>query len=256
MLKKGLFIIFVPLLLLTACTSQSKNHTVELTISAASSMKDVLTKIQRNYEKANPEIKLYFNFGASGALQQQISQGAEVDVFLSAAKKEFNQLEKDGILDFDYSSNLVGNKLVLVQPKNSSKANLDFKDLVNGSVEKISIGTPESVPAGMYAQELLNRLGIWSKVNSKIIFTKDVRQVLTYVETGNVDAGIVYRTDALVSKKVIVTSTAAPGMHQPIIYPVGVLKESKQKKEAIAFYEYLKSKEAQAIFEEFGFQVF
>lgn len=256
MLKKGLFIIFVPLLLLTACTSQSKNHTVELTISAASSMKDVLTKIQRNYEKANPEIKLYFNFGASGALQQQISQGAEVDLFLSAAKKEFNQLEKDGILDFDYSSNLVGNKLVLVQPKNSSKANLDFKDLANGSVEKISIGTPESVPAGMYAQELLNRLDIWSKVNSKIIFTKDVRQVLTYVETGNVDAGIVYRTDALVSKKVIVTSTAAPGMHQPIIYPVGVLKESKQKKEAIAFYEYLKSKEAQAIFEEFGFQVF
>ena len=127
-----------------------------------------------------------------------------------------------------------------------------FADLTKA--EKIALGTRETVPAGQYGVESLQNMKLWSAVESKIVYTKDVRQVLTYTETENVDAGIVYKTDALVSDKVSVVASANEDTHTPIIYPVGVIKDSKHVKEAEDFYHFLQSDEAMKVFEKYGFQ--
>jgi molybdate transport system substrate-binding protein len=147
---------------------------------------------------------------------------------------------------------LVGNEIVLVTPKGSDKGIKSFTDITKAT--KISIGTPETVPAGMYAKDALKRLQVWSEIEGKVVYAKDVRQVLTYVETGNVDAGIVYKTDAIISKAVDVVDTAKETMHAPIIYPVGVINSSSHLKEAEHFYEYLRNKTSIATFEKYGFK--
>lgn len=225
---------------------------VELTISAAASLQDALNEITTNFNKIHSHVKINYNFGASGALQQQISQGAPVDLFFSAAEDKFDQLVNDGFIEKKNGTNLVGNELVLVVPKVSNKGIKAFEDLIKA--EKISIGTPESVPAGQYAKETLENLNVWKGVEGKVVYAKDVRQVLTYVETANVDAGIVYKTDALTSTKVEIVATAGENTHTPIIYPVGVMKESKHPKEAQLFYDYLQNKKSIETFKKYGFK--
>ncbi|WP_438503589.1 molybdate ABC transporter substrate-binding protein [Ectobacillus ponti] len=234
------------LLALFGCAKQEQ---VSLTISAAASLQNALTDIQKQYETDHPNMKLSFNFGSSGALQQQIEQGAPVDVFFSAAEDKFQALQKKGLVS--EGKNVLGNKLVLVAPKNSALKG--FSDLV--SAKQVSMGAPESVPAGKYAKQSLTKLGLWQAVESKMIYAKDVRQVLTYVETGNVEAGIVYETDAKVSDKVKIVATADAGTHDPIVYPLGVLKATKHKAEADDFYKYLQSDAALKIFQKYGFTV-
>lgn len=225
---------------------------VELTVSAAASLQDALHDITADFEKEHSTIKINYNFGASGALQQQISQGAPVDLFFSAAEDKFDKLVQDGLIEKSKGMDLVGNELVLVVPKDSNKGIQTFEDLPKA--ERLSIGTPESVPAGQYAKDTLEHLGVWKDVEGKVVFAKDVRQVLTYVETNNVDAGIVYKTDALTSSKVKIAAAAEDNSHAPIIYPVGVMKDSAHPKEALAFYEYLQSQESMKILEEYGFK--
>ncbi|MGU3441808.1 molybdate ABC transporter substrate-binding protein [Bacillus cereus] len=257
----GALILSFLLIFSVACTSGEKHtksaakedKTVELTISAAASLQDALKEIEKQYKEKEPNIKLSFNFGASGALQQQIEQGAPADLFFSAAEDKFQTLVKKGFISEKEGKNLLGNELVLVIPKDSSLTK--FQDLKDEKIKKIALGTPESVPAGKYAKASLTHENLWNDVQNKVVFTKDVRQVLTYVETGNVDAGIVYKTDALISDKVKIGETAAATSHEPIHYPLGVIKESKHKKEATSFYEYLQSKDAQSIFKKYGFTV-
>jgi len=237
----------------TQTTSKSVEN-VELTISAAASLQDALEVIHHTYLEEHPEITLKFNFGASGSLQQQITQGAPVDLFFSAAEDKFDLLVEDGTISKEYGSDLLGNELVLVVPK-EDQAIKSFKDLAKKDVDKISIGTPETVPAGKYAKESLEKTNIWNAVESKIVYAKDVRQVLSYVETANVDAGIVYKTDALVSDKVAIVATANPDSHTPIIYPVGIINDSKQYEAAKAFYEYLHNEESLKVFEDYGFTI-
>ncbi|TKC16791.1 molybdate ABC transporter substrate-binding protein [Robertmurraya kyonggiensis] len=241
--------------IMTACSnngqSNAKKEAVELTISAAASLQDALTEITTNFNKKYPDIKINYNFGASGALQQQISQGAPVDLFFSAAEDKFYKVVDEGLIKTDQSIDLVGNEIVLIVPEDSNQEINAFEDLVNA--DKISIGTPESVPAGKYAQETLTNSNLWNDFEGKIVYAKDVRQVLTYVETGNVDAGIVYKTDALISSKVKIVSTADSNTHGPIIYPVGIIKNSDHLQEAELFYEYLQSEEAMNTFNKFGF---
>ncbi|MFP3125365.1 molybdate ABC transporter substrate-binding protein [Ectobacillus funiculus] len=225
---------------------------VELTMSAAASLQNALTDIEKTYEKDHTNIDLKFNFGASGALQQQIKQGAPVDLFFSAAEDKFDELVKEGQIDQKQGVDLVGNELVLIVPKDTTKSIKDFSDL-SAQADKIALGTPEAVPAGKYAQQTLEKLNLWNQVSSKVVYAKDVRQVLSYVETGNVDAGVVYKTDALVSDKVKVVATADPKTHDPIIYPVGVVKDTKHPKEAEEFYKYLQSKAALKVLEQYGF---
>ncbi|MGX9134319.1 molybdate ABC transporter substrate-binding protein [Rummeliibacillus sp. JY-2-4R] len=225
---------------------------VELTISAAASLKDTMDVIQHAYQEEHPGTTLKFNFGASGSLQQQISQGAPVDLFFSAAEDKFDLLVKEGTIAKEDGLNLLGNELVLVVPKENQSIKA-FEDLVKKNTGKISLGTPETVPAGKYAKESLEKMNLWKDVESKVVYAKDVRQVLSYVETGNVDAGIVYKTDALVSKKVKIIASANPATHSPIIYPVGIIKDSEHYEAAKEFYEYLQSDDALKVFEEYGF---
>jgi molybdate transport system substrate-binding protein len=264
-LKKSYLLVFSMILLLAVAAGCSKNGShkenqqdkassekkVELTVSAAASLQDVLNEIKKDYEKQNPNVKITYNFGASGALQQQISKGAPVDLFFSAAEDKFDQLVQEGFIEKNKGTDLVGNELVLVVPKDSEEAIKGFSDLKK--VKKFAIGTPESVPAGDYAKETLKNLKLWNDVDKNIVYAKDVRQVLTYVETGNVDAGIIYKTDALISPKVKVAATANENTHTPIIYPVGVLKESSHLREAEQFYKYLQKEETLHNFEKFGF---
>ena len=267
------FIILTILLLgsLVACTNNNSRdpsldkkesqkesdhrENVELTISAAASLKNAMEVIQQTYQEEHPEIKLTFNFGGSGSLQQQISNGAPVDLFFSADKVKFDRLVVDGTISETDKTDLLGNELVLITPKEKPSSLTSFGDLAKEEIHTISIGTPETVPAGTYAKELLKQINVWEKIESKVIFAKDVRQVLTYIETSNVDAGIVYKTDAMISNKVQIVATANPNTHTPIIYPIGVIKNTKHYEEARDFYTYLQSTESMKVFTDYGFTI-
>lgn len=237
-------------------TGTDGNEKIELTVSAAASLKDAMEIIQHTYEEEHPEIKLHFNFAGSGSLQQQISQGAPVDLFFSAAKDKFDLLVEGGLIAKEDGIELLGNELVLVIPNEGDSTITHFDDLLNEKVDKVSIGTPETVPAGQYAKESLEKMGIWSDVEAKMVYAKDVRQVLSYVETGNVAAGIVYKTDAFVSKKVRIVATADMETHSPIVYPVGIIKASTHYEAADDFYRFLQSEDALKVFEEYGFTTY
>ena len=256
-MKKPTVLFCSTIIVATGCTTAgtSKDHVkqekVELTISAASSLQDALTNIKTNFERKYPNVKINFNFGASGSLQQQISNGAPVDLFFSAAEDKFNILMKNGLIEKKNEKDLLGNEIVLVVPKDAKNGINSFEDLTKAT--KVSIGTPDVVPAGKYAMETLRNINIWNSVEGKIVYAKDVRQVLTYVETGNVEAGIVYKTDALTSSKVKIIATANNHSHVPIIYPVGMIKNSSHSKEARLFYEYLQNEKSMKVFENYGF---
>ncbi|MEH7334808.1 molybdate ABC transporter substrate-binding protein [Neobacillus drentensis] len=225
---------------------------VELTISAAASLQNALTDIKADFEKKHPNVTINYNLGASGALQQQISQGAPVDLFFSAAEDKFQKLIQDGLIEKKNGTDLVGNELVLVVPKGSNKGINTFEDLTKS--DKVALGTPESVPAGQYGKQTLDKLNVWKSIEGKIVYGKDVRQVLTYVESNNVDAGLVYKTDALTSQKVEIVATAKDDTHDPIIYPVGVIKNSTHQKEAQLFYDYLQNDQSMKTLEKYGFK--
>jgi molybdate transport system substrate-binding protein len=257
---RKLFLVGLAIFLLIgicACSSKEQDQTkpVELTISAAASLNEALNELKKSFEKEHPYIKLFYNIGGSGALKQQILQGAPVDLFLSASHDQFSELAQEGLIEEQYQVDLLGNQLVLItNNKNSAQLN-GFSDLTNNQVSKIAIGMPESVPAGKYAKQTLQHIGIWEQIQPAVIQTKDVRQVLTYVETGNVDVGIVYMTDVKVSDKVKVVAIADEQTHDSIIYPAGIINSSANKKEAKLFLNFLQSSSAKKIFEKYGFKV-
>lgn len=226
----------------------------EIMISAAASLKNCIQDLSAMYTEKNPQVTITSNFGASGALQQQIEQGAPADVFFSAGIKQMNALKEKGMMLDSSVKNILENKVVLITPK--SAASLDFfEDLAKTSVKKIGVGEPKSVPVGQYTEQIFQNLGLTDKVASKLIFAKDVREVLSWVETGNVDAGVVYETDAKISKDVTICSTAPEGSHKKVIYPVGVVKASKHADEAQKFVDFLFSDEAKQVFTRYGFTV-
>jgi molybdate transport system substrate-binding protein len=225
-----------------------------LTVSAAISLKDALDELGHIYEKGRPGAKITFNYGGSGTLQHQIEQGAPVDIFFSAAEKQMDALASGGLLVPGTRSDVVSNVLVLVAPASSNTVK-SFQDLDLPDVKIIALGEPATVPAGQYARQTLEHLGLLASVEKKAVFAKDVRTVLTYVETGNADAGVVYQTDARSSSKVRVVATAPAGSHDPIVYPAAVLKSSKDIAAGRAFLEFLESSEGRGVFEKYGFTV-
>ncbi len=225
---------------------------VELLISAAASLKDSLSAVGNAFEEKHPNIKLVFSFGSSGALQQQIENGAAVDVFISAATKQMDSLNEKGLIVGDTRREFLKNELVLIVPK-EEKSVSGFEDLTSEKIQHISLGEPKGVPAGQYAQEMLTKLGIIDQIKNKFVYGNDVKEVLTWVETGDADAGIVYATDARSSQKVRVVAKAPEDSHKPIYYPAAVIKETKNPDEAKAFTEFLYGSEAKPIFEKYGF---
>ena len=216
-------------------------------------MQDALKAVGENYQESS-NTNVSYNFGSSGTLQQQIEQGAPVDVFISAAQKQMDALAAKDLLLAGTRQDLLKNEVVLIIPRNAN-APSSFQNLTSSAVERFSLGQPESVPAGQYGKEVLTSLNLYDQLKPKTVFAKDVRQVLTYVETGNVDAGIVYATDALLSNKVKVVATAPEGTHEPIIYPVAVLKRTENPEAAKEFVQFLSGDRAQALFEKYGFKM-
>ncbi len=230
--------------------AQSKTS---LTISAAASLKDALVEVEAAYQKSQPNVEFSNNFAGSGTLATQIDQGAPVDVFLSAAARQMDDLETKSLLAPGSRRNLLRNTLVLIAPLDSKLS--DFKGLVAGDVKMIALGDPASVPAGQYGRQTLIALHLLDKVSTKIVFAKDVRQVLTYVETGNADAGLVYGTDAKSSSKVRIVATAQESSHDPILYPAAVVKGSRDQAAALKFVDFLGSPAASAVFVRYGFTI-
>ncbi|WHH61726.1 molybdate ABC transporter substrate-binding protein [Petroclostridium sp. X23] len=238
----------------TAPASVQQEKNIELIVSAAASMKDAMEEIKELYAQEKTNVTITYNFGSSGSLQQQIEQGAPADVFLSAAAKQMDALKEKGLIIEDTYKELLENKVVLIAPKDSSKVS-GFEGLDAEDVQKVALGEPESVPAGKYAKEVLTNLKLWDKVQTKATLGKDVRVVLTWVETGDVDAGIVYGTDAKISDKVKVVETAPEGSHSPVIYPAAVIKDSKNEAAAREFITFLTGDKAKDVFEKYGFSV-
>ncbi|AFY74478.1 molybdenum ABC transporter, periplasmic molybdate-binding protein [Synechococcus sp. PCC 7502] len=220
----------------------------KLLVSAAASLQPVLQEI-----RSIDSTKITYNFGSSGALQQQIEQGAPIDVFISAGVKQMDTLESKGLLSF--KANLLTNQLVLITPKSSPIKLTNFLQLLNANIKRIAIGETRSVPAGQYAKEALENLGIFEQLQSKFVLGNNVRFVLTAVESGEVDAGIIYITDAKSSDKVLISAIADQKLYSPIIYPVGIIKSSKNPRAAKGYVEFLQTKAASSVFEKYGFGV-
>jgi molybdate transport system substrate-binding protein len=229
--------------------------TSTILVAAAASLQKALQEVTPIYTKANPNQSVNYNFAASGVLQQQIEQGAPVDVFISAADKQMTNLQSKGLLGSGTQQNLLTNQLVLIVPKQSSVSLANFRHLIKPEVKRISIGEPRSVPVGQYATEVFKNLGILEQIKSKFVLGNNVKSVLTTVETGNVDAGIVYITDAKSSDKVTIAAIADQKLHSPIHYPIAVIKSSKSLAGSRQFIEFLQSKPAQTVFKKYGFGI-
>lgn len=227
----------------------------EILVSAAASLTDAFNEIGKSYSGANRGTIVRFNFGASGALQQQILQGAPVDVFASASPKEMDALQREGRILPATRADFAANRLVLIAPPGSRLKS--WSDLRAAPVRRIAISNPDSVPSGRYAKDTLTRRGLWNLVQPKAIFGENVRQTLTYVTGGNVDAGIVFATDQKAEgRRARVVDSAIPGQdHSPIVYPAAVLKSTTNRATAEKFVQFLRGPAAGAILARYGFQL-
>jgi molybdate transport system substrate-binding protein len=261
--RKIKLLLTVSLLVLTGCNSSGSQSSLasitptaqtELIVSAAASLQDSLKEFAVLYGKTHSDIKITFNFGASGALQQQIEQGAPADLFISAGQKQMDTLITEQLIAKEQTVQLMANTLVVIVPGDSKLQLSAATDLNDPKLQKLALGDAESVPAGTYAKESLSFYKLWDSLLPKLVFAKDVRQVLTYVESGNVDAGMVYSTDALTSKRVKVAFTLDPASYHAIQYPAGVVKTTKHANAAAALLADLQGKEAAEIFNKYGFK--
>ena len=246
---KRLFLLVLIALVISGCQS-NESEPVSITVAAAASLSDAMKELNSVYEKEHPGTDITLNLASSGVLANQIKQGAPIDVFLSASESHFQAVKQEELLEPEYQMPLLKNHLVLIKSRSSTITKLE--QLGSQEVKRIAIGTPETVPAGAYAKEALQSENLWNKLEEDLIYGKDVRQVLTYVETGNADAGIVYETDYLTSNKVELVENISEESYSPIIYPAGVIRGAGE--EAVDYYSFLQSKKAKAIFESYGFQ--
>ncbi|MGA9287744.1 MAG: molybdate ABC transporter substrate-binding protein, partial [Anaerobacillus sp.] len=186
---KHFLLVSIFLIVISGCQTSNSNGETNITVAAAASLSDAMKEVNELYEDEHPNTEITLNLASSGVLANQIKQGAPIDVYLSASESHFHEVEENDLIDPDHHTNLLRNKLVLIKSKAAELNNFDH--LRSNNIDRIAIGTPETVPAGAYAKESLQSLKLWDKLQDKFIFGKDVRQVLTYVETGNAEAGLV-----------------------------------------------------------------
>lgn len=226
---------------------------VELTIAAAASLTAPLKEIIANYAAVAPNVKITVNYGASGTLQTQIENGAPTDIFFSAAAKQMDALDSEGLMVTDSITKLLKNEIVLIVPTDSKLTISKFEDAATDAVIKIALGDVKSVPAGQYAQDTFTYLNLWDKISAKAVYGSDVKQVLSWVSSGDVDCGVVYKTDAVSDSTVKTVADAPDGSHKAVSYPVGIVKASTQQETAKEFIVYLKSSEGMDVFQKYGF---
>jgi len=239
-------------LTLAGCTRSAVPHSDTLTVSVAASLQNAMAELAPAFERSQPGVRLAFNFGASGTLEQQIERGAPADVFFSAAPKPMDALVIKGLIMAGTRRDVLRNQVVLIAPSDSSGPT-SFQELTGPKVKLIALGDPASVPAGDYGRQTLQALNLWTDVQAKLVLGKDVRQVLTYVETGNADAGMVYSTDAHESAKVRIVATAPDETHTPVVYPIAVIKDSHNVAAARALVTFLAGRDAGSVFARHGF---
>ncbi|MFT3801093.1 MAG: molybdate ABC transporter substrate-binding protein [Burkholderiaceae bacterium] len=227
-----------------------------LTVSAAASLTDAFKTLAPQFEAANPGVTLRLNFGASGALLQQIAQGAPADVFASADQETMDRAVAQKLVDPASRVDFVSNSLVLIEPASGGTGLKSLGDLTGAPVKRIAIGKVATVPVGRYTKEALESANLWSALEPKFVQADNVRQVLDYVSRGEVDAGFVYRTDAATQTgkeqggvKVVLTASG----HKPVRYPVAVVQGSPNAAAAVRFVAFLSSEPARQVLERYGF---
>lgn len=230
-------------------------HAEELTLSVAISMKEATEELGRQFTQARPRVTLRYNFGSSGELQKQIEAGAPVDVFISAAQRQMDELQQKGLILTDTRRVFARNVLAVVKPADSRLDLSKPADLADPRVRRIVIGNPRTVPVGQYSEESLRSLGLWERLQAKLVLAENVRQALDYVSRGEVDAGFVYATDAAL-RATRVREAFRPGedTYRPVVYPAAVVKDSRRPALARAFVDLVVSAEGRAVLNRLGFQ--
>ncbi|KHK04400.1 molybdate ABC transporter substrate-binding protein [Desulfovibrio sp. TomC] len=224
----------------------------ELIVSGAASLINAMAEIKTAFENANPQWQVFANFAGSGQLLQQIEAGAPVDVFVPADRETMDRAQKAGFIDEASRVDFTGNDLMLVVPIDAVDIN-SLSDLANPRVGRVALGEPDAVPAGSYTKQVLVKAGLWQQLEAKMVYGLSVKQALDYVALGEVDAAFVYATDArLASRKVRVVANMTG--HNPIIYPVALLKSCVHQEAARAFLTFLQSSAGQAIMRQCGFK--
>lgn len=250
----------------TEDTKKATEPASKVIVFAAASMTETMNKIAEMYKEVDPSVEIVYNFDSSGTLKTQIQEGADCDIFISAAQKQMNQLDvtqeaeanpdKLDFVDPATRLNLLSNSVVLITPKGNPSGLSSFDEINSDKVKLIALGNSD-VPVGQYSEEIFTYMGIWDSLNSegKITFGTNVKEVLSQVEEGAVDCGVVYSTDAAASDKVDVVASAPEGSHKAITYPAAVLKTSKNAEKAKVFLDYLKSDDCTEVFKAAGFGI-
>ena len=250
-MKQLLTSIFVSAVIMFA--ARNEIQAADVTVFAAASLTDSLKQIAVDYEKSSDD-KIIFNFAASGTLARQIEAGAPADIFFAADETKADALEQKGRLVSGTRKSLLGNTLVIVTTPDAGAVHSPA-DLTNAAIQHIALGEVKSVPAGTYAKAYLEKLPLWPAIEDKVVPCESVRAVLAAVESGNADAGIVYKTDAAISKKVKVAFAVPPADGPNISYPLTLLKDAPQPDAAKKFIAYLDTDAATTVFKHFGFMV-
>ena len=268
-MKKKMFAsvlcIAMGVILLAGCgnsnTGNAKAEETTVTLFAAKSLNSVMDELIAEYNKKNSNVKIVGSYDSSGTLLTQIEEGAPADLFFSAATKQMTALNDEGLMDPDSIVKLLENKVVLIVPEGSDKDITSFEDVATDKVGMIGLGEPGSVPVGQYSEEIFTSLGILDTVKTKANYGSDVRTVLSWVETGAVDCGVVYATDAasMADKVEVITEAPADALKTPVVYPVGLVKNNEasdeEKKDAKELVDYLQTDDAKAVFTKYGFSV-
>jgi len=249
--RANLLILFLIGIALVVCQSVMG---ATVTVFAAASLSESLKEIASAYEKSSGD-KIVFNLGASSLLARQIEEGAPADVFFSADEAKMDGLEKKGLILKETRVSRLSNSLVIVVAAENGATINHPKDLATDKVKRLALAETKTVPAGIYAEEYLQTAGLWPQIQSKVVPTENVRGTLAAVEAGNVEAGIVYKTDAAISKKVRVVYEIPVGESPAISYPLAVVKEARELEAAKRFVKQLESSEAAVVFRKFGFIV-
>lgn len=224
----------------------------EMFVSAAASLTDALKDLAARFEK-QAGTKVVLNFAASALLARQIEENAPVDVFISADEAQMDRVQKQ--VAPETRTDLLTNKLVIIVRKDFAFHLDNLNDLAAPECRRIALADPNAVPAGVYAREVLTKAGLWEKVKSKVVPTENVRATLTVVEVGNADAGFVYKTDAMISHSARLALEVPPELSPRIVYPVAILENSTHREQAARFLDYLKSSEAEGVFQRLGFGI-
>src|SRR5258705_3020204 len=226
-----------------------------MTLSVAISMKEAVETLGREFMQSRSGVTLRYNFGSAGELQKEIEAGATVDLFISAAQRQMDELDQKGLILTASRRVFARNVLTVIKPTGSALDISKPADLSGPKVQRIVIGNPRTVPVGQYAEESLKSLGLWDQLQPKLVLAENVRQALDYVARGEVEAGFVYTTDVAVrSGPVVGAFRPAQDTYRPVTYPAAVVKASKQPALAQAFIDLLVSAEGRALLSRLGFQ--